>query len=292
LIIDNASEVNSELLVKAVISDAVYYRNSINIGMSGNFIKCFELCETEWLWILGDDDVVSEDAVTKVLTEIKKYPEATYINFCCKSFFFEKNPSKIRAEEVLTRGLDEFIDSIDHFQNINFISLGVYRHDALRKYINVGYDYGYSLINFLAMLFAALGTSGVAVLSPSTIIELHNPNVSWSRLRYTWTVSTVLDLPMSGRTRKILKRHIKATSLRFKTLATILLERLRRNEIQMAEAEFNLALVYKALHDDLWVNRLRYPVYLLCINNPIIFKLLTRIGFLRKILFNFKSKTT
>lgn len=33
-----------------------YYCNNTNVGMTGNWNKCFEYCETEWVTILHDDD--------------------------------------------------------------------------------------------------------------------------------------------------------------------------------------------------------------------------------------------
>lgn len=58
LVVDNASShMRFADSVKALKDDRVrYYRNSENLGMTGNWNKCIELCDTEWITILHDDD--------------------------------------------------------------------------------------------------------------------------------------------------------------------------------------------------------------------------------------------
>lgn len=44
-------------------SNILYYRNEQNIGMFGNWNRCIELCQTEWLCMLHDDDMLMEDYI-------------------------------------------------------------------------------------------------------------------------------------------------------------------------------------------------------------------------------------
>lgn len=43
-----------------------YYRNEKNIGSFGNWNRCIELCRTNWLCLLHDDDLLSEDYLCKI----------------------------------------------------------------------------------------------------------------------------------------------------------------------------------------------------------------------------------
>lgn len=63
MILDN----NSDNKVENEISDLTellskesyaVIRHRINIGADTNIFRCFELCETKWLWTLSDDDEV------------------------------------------------------------------------------------------------------------------------------------------------------------------------------------------------------------------------------------------
>ena len=41
-----------------------YIRNDFNIGADANIARCMENCNTKWLWILGDDDLIKNNAST------------------------------------------------------------------------------------------------------------------------------------------------------------------------------------------------------------------------------------
>lgn len=56
-------------------------KNNINVGGDANVAKIFETCDTKWLWVIGDDDYISEGVVSKVLSVLKNNPEAIYIKF-------------------------------------------------------------------------------------------------------------------------------------------------------------------------------------------------------------------
>lgn len=47
-------------------------RNSQNIGADGNIAKCYMSCETTYVWIFGDDDILMPGALTKLLARMKE----------------------------------------------------------------------------------------------------------------------------------------------------------------------------------------------------------------------------
>jgi len=55
-----------------------YYRNQINLGMAANFALCAEKARGTFLWLIGDDDLVREDAVSRVLGVLRSRP---YVDF-------------------------------------------------------------------------------------------------------------------------------------------------------------------------------------------------------------------
>ncbi len=58
-----------------------YYRNEKNIGMFPNWNKCFDLANTEFVMLLGDDDVLDINYVESFLNAKQKYDEID-IFFC------------------------------------------------------------------------------------------------------------------------------------------------------------------------------------------------------------------
>ena len=49
-------------------------RNQTNIGAGANILRCLERCETEWLWVLGDDDRPRPDAVGRIMKDAAERP--------------------------------------------------------------------------------------------------------------------------------------------------------------------------------------------------------------------------
>lgn len=82
LVRDNAStDGTRELLGKyAGRNGFTYVMNPENIGPDLNVAACFEACRTEYLWILGDDDLPMEGCVLQVVDVIKRIkPSMLYL---------------------------------------------------------------------------------------------------------------------------------------------------------------------------------------------------------------------
>lgn len=59
-------------------------RNPVNIGAEANIARCIEACaSSEWGYVLGDDDELLPDAVSRILSGIAQHPDAVFINFGC-----------------------------------------------------------------------------------------------------------------------------------------------------------------------------------------------------------------
>ena len=96
-------------------------------------MRSFELCDTEWLWILGDDDIPCPHAINNIFKEIDKHPECVFYNFACPTLRLENNLRK-RHKTIVTKGVNEFIIKSDHFSSLQFMSLSVYRVAAFIQY--------------------------------------------------------------------------------------------------------------------------------------------------------------
>jgi glycosyltransferase involved in cell wall biosynthesis len=55
--------------------------NEQNIGGDGNILKCYNITETDWIWILSDDDFIEKDALATVLEIISENQDSVFINF-------------------------------------------------------------------------------------------------------------------------------------------------------------------------------------------------------------------
>jgi len=79
-IVDNASSHNKfqEIIEKKHDFMITYIRNEKNVGMVGNWNRCIEVCQTEYLSILHDDDVLHSNYIENCLDILKKYPSQKY----------------------------------------------------------------------------------------------------------------------------------------------------------------------------------------------------------------------
>ena len=53
-------------------TDFIYSRNVTNLGMDGNFVKCFKSAKTKYVWLLGDDDTIIIERLPLLLSKLKE----------------------------------------------------------------------------------------------------------------------------------------------------------------------------------------------------------------------------
>lgn len=81
LVSDNASiDGTSEFLKNQVIPFLRAWTNSENIGGDRNFLKCVTEANGEYVWLVGDDDIVPDGAVARVLQNLKEHTPALLIS--------------------------------------------------------------------------------------------------------------------------------------------------------------------------------------------------------------------
>ena len=71
---DENTESGTEALVRTVQDKRLlYYRNSKNLGMCGNWNRCIELARSRWVVFLHDDDLLLKDCLYRLNNYIEKY---------------------------------------------------------------------------------------------------------------------------------------------------------------------------------------------------------------------------
>jgi abequosyltransferase len=205
LVVDNGSDISVEetlkdLHIKFPHVDLKIYRNRSNIGITANFMRCFEYCSTDWLWILSDDDPIYDTALTTIHSDINRHSDFVFFNYA--SSMVETGYSvftAIRDESYVTQGFNEFVLRFDSFVNTIFISSGVYNVQRVLPNLRIGYMFGYSLAPHIAMVMYSLGESGKCLFSTEKLVEFLPPADSdtWSRLAYTQVIMLLLELPTS-----------------------------------------------------------------------------------------------
>jgi len=180
-------------------------RSSVNIGGNANIARCFERCQADYMWLLGDDDELAPDALETMVADIKSRPECVIFNYCL--------PRNNRKRNMEGSGLDAFLKEIDRWGNCMLISNNVYRVPAFKPYVICGYHYAYSQAPHMAILLEKLRVAGGDFFFSSQSIILGNMPTpaggnGWSLTHHGLARMALLDLPFTGPQRARLKELI------------------------------------------------------------------------------------
>jgi len=198
LVMDNCSDTRiDEHLRKSIgeidVDKLRVERNFINLGADGNFMRCFEYCETPYIWILADDGLVEPNAIERIFSELETYPGDDMIGFNFGSNYTN------RANTQVVASIDEFLDKIDNFENFLFISTSVYRRDEYVKNIRYGYWGAYSMASQNIPCLISLGNGKRLVISKHKIVGnvLDDRTKKWPDAQQALALSSVLEAPLN-----------------------------------------------------------------------------------------------
>ncbi|GAB6011239.1 glycosyltransferase family 2 protein [Viscerimonas tarda] len=75
IVSDNCSPDDTQAIVKKYIDQGLairYIRNSVNLGMDGNFVQCFREAKGKYVWLLGDDDILFDNSLSLIIDILKE----------------------------------------------------------------------------------------------------------------------------------------------------------------------------------------------------------------------------
>lgn len=217
VIFDNHSDIPVQHSLKELLEEYSFLkiqivRNRHNVGMTANILKCFELCEDQWLWILGDDDLVCPDAVENICCDIQSYMDAH-----CITYSWDNDTFQNRKTEISTHGVDEFIDTFETFGAVLFLSTSVYNMTKVSSGMAFAHFFQSSYAPHLAMLFMSLGEDGESIFSNKQIVSNmahETPDfLKWDQI-FIYQITLLLRLPLKAKTiLKLRNRMVQLTEV-------------------------------------------------------------------------------
>jgi glycosyltransferase involved in cell wall biosynthesis len=198
LVIDNKSDEDPTIEAKhiadqfGVVIEVI--RNNVNVGMCANICKCFEVTNTEWMWLLGDDDPIKSDALEQIFDKINLAGESCVL---MKFGGNEMIPPVTTITEL--QGVNQFscfVDSSWRFSTMLFISNSVFRISSLKKYTHYGYTWSYSLAPHLAIILPAMRDGFATFVFPNSILENSMPENrgGWNEWRLRMGTATLGEI--------------------------------------------------------------------------------------------------
>ena len=133
IVYDNCSDIPvASYFTQEELSQFTLVRNKFNIGGAANIGKCLtENGDSGWIWLLGDDDRIIDNAVDVILNTIQSHQDCCYINFQQK-----------KTEETKC-----FLDFLNYMKIIGafgisfFQSACLFNMDKLRPYVMYYYEF-------------------------------------------------------------------------------------------------------------------------------------------------------
>jgi glycosyltransferase involved in cell wall biosynthesis len=195
IILDNASPLPISDLIQQHFPDYAELisvtRNITNIGGNANIISCFSACQTEWMWLLGDDDLPTADSIsiiTKHISEAQKH--TIFINFSINKWCNHENTLIESYDEMLKRFSDPAVVG-----NCLCISASVWRRSNFKEVIKIGFQHTTTCAPHLIMLMHQIKAGKQLSLSQSSIIsEKDIPQESYSKIMVSTGIYQILDV--------------------------------------------------------------------------------------------------
>ena len=117
LISDNASTDDTQEIIKEYLDKYPeifsYYKNQENVGFDRNVDLLFKRARGKYVWIFGDDDIIHENSLKKVLNFLDKDLIFVHLNWSSCS-----SDLKILEEQTLKINEDTFCHNISDFIKI------------------------------------------------------------------------------------------------------------------------------------------------------------------------------
>ncbi|OQA52247.1 MAG: GalNAc(5)-diNAcBac-PP-undecaprenol beta-1,3-glucosyltransferase [candidate division WS2 bacterium ADurb.Bin280] len=116
IIVDDNSPDNTEGVIKKFQKQderIKYFRNEKNLGYSGNLKRCRELATGEYIYLMGNDDILSKYALEKTLSAFKMDSDVGVVTR--PYYWFENNEinQAVRVVTPLDKNADRLISIFD-----------------------------------------------------------------------------------------------------------------------------------------------------------------------------------
>jgi hypothetical protein len=163
--------------------------------------------------------MISPDFVATVVNEIMSYPSVAQINF---SGFYK------RTQDFHAEGLSTFVNAIDSYPNLNYISANVYRTDLFRPLVHVGHRFGYTLSPHIAMTISCVANGGVVRFATAQTVDRGEVELEqqWNWTTFCIAQGLLVEHPdLDDRTRPVFARKIeRSAKVLEKTTMNLLLQ--------------------------------------------------------------------
>ncbi|MEA5575268.1 glycosyltransferase family 2 protein [Anabaena sp. UHCC 0451] len=188
LVSDNCSSDNTQEIIRkwqAILKNITFKcnRNIENLGVMKNIIYCLSSATTKYVWTIGDDDPIQDQAITYVIDKIKKYQELSllFLNFSGKNkitgepvhpptivgnrwFDVDSEDGKSDGKEIFEYCFSKSVGAVI------FLSASIYRTDLVKQALKIWPD---AINNWISLAYLAgyCAANGKVIVSKDIYLE-------------------------------------------------------------------------------------------------------------------------
>jgi len=190
---DNASNDNTlenlKRFKKEKYQNIYIHSNEHNLGIDQNILKVVEMAQTEYVWLFSDDDIIKENPIDRILSELKKGYELIVLNASTFNFDFSQQREvkriKINDKIYLPNEYENFIKEIGiytTFLGSLVINKKKWSSVSLSKYKTSDFIHCWIIFNYIY-------NSKILFIS-KPFIKIRMQNASWSdRFFEVWYIN-------------------------------------------------------------------------------------------------------
>lgn len=168
-------------------------RRRDNIGGDANIMRGFETASAEYLWVLGDDDVVCDDALIRIKKAAERYPDAVALHF--NSRF-----GKVEREGRVAQDLSRIVELGVSLGDMLLISATVYKRSFVGHRMATAYSllnsHGAAIVTVLSSLGEEAARGRITMVMEGRDIALNqqpaDPRQQYSLVPVALTIGTAL----------------------------------------------------------------------------------------------------
>lgn len=169
---DDTADIVSKYKMQGI--SILYSRNAENIGADRNVIKCYQMATSSYVLVLGDDDVLLDGSLGKILYTLTLGQYGiVYINsYGFDDDYIQEMPNNCTVSRLLIyNDLKKYIEKVNYY--FTFVSGNIVNKNFIDKSINIEDFYDTSLPQTV-LIFSALFNSITNVYVDDYIIAAKN----------------------------------------------------------------------------------------------------------------------
>ena len=160
-----------------------YFRHAETVGRDQNYLQAVEAAHGEYCWLLGDDDVLEENAVERLLTHLCRGSAPEFL--LLTGIVYDSSLRQVLGNSADQIGVTEDISTRDVLQFFarffceSGLSVFVVRHDKWHQ-VNPEKYLGTGLV-YLGIVYEYLALDSLVEVVARPSIKYRSGNASWSR---------------------------------------------------------------------------------------------------------------